>query len=141
MSKKIPDIVPLREMKIWQSDDGRRIEVFSKKKEVKYIHRPQEVNEGEVPEFNAQDVIYVGCAQIGTPVGFKEIKFEIVAESLEEAFEKYHEYATAAADSLRKQIEELREKQQSSIVPASSVDLEAIDAIARQSEDRSIIIP
>lgn len=141
MSKKIPQTVPLRSMKIYQSDDGRRIEVFEKFKDIKYYHRPSEVGNTEIPDFNADNVIFVGCAQIGTPMGFKDIKFEIVASSLEEAFEKYHENAMAAADSLREQIEELKEKQQSSIKLASESDLNAIDEIARKSEEGSIIIP
>jgi len=144
MDKKIPTKVPLRKMEIWQTDDGRRIEAFNKTGSVTYIHREDVGDQEKAPSFNAPDVLYVGVAQIGTPQGMKEIKFEISATSVEEAFDNYHENAMIAVEELKKQILEARQNRQENVVPnivqATENDLHEIDEVAKDAGD-NIIIP
>lgn len=141
MDKKMPIKVPLRQMEVWQTDDGRRIEVFKKTGDVKYVHREDLGDSGKVPSFNAPDSLFVGVAQIGTPQGMKEIKFEINAASVEDAFDNYHDNAMVAVEELRKQILQARDEYQKTIVTANENDLNAIDEASKEHGAGNIIIP
>jgi hypothetical protein len=63
-----------------------------------------------------------------TPVGPKEVKFEIKAQTIEEAFSKYYKLADEAVGELEKRIRsamEEQKKRESKIetVPAAALDL------------------
>jgi len=61
-------------------------------------------------------VLYVGQAQLLTPVGALPISFEIEADSLEAALEKYGDAAQEAVDRAVQELQELRREAASSIV-------------------------
>ena len=61
-------------------------------------------------------VIYIGQAQLLTPVGAVPLSFEIPANSLDEAARKFSEAAGAAVEETQKELEELRREAASSIV-------------------------
>ncbi len=60
--------------------------------------------------------IYMGATQIMTPAGALPINFEIEAESLAEAAEKFGELAKNQMDETIKELQELQRQQASSIV-------------------------
>ncbi len=61
-------------------------------------------------------VIYVGETQLMTPVGALPLAFEIEADSLGQASEKFAGYAAFAVERAVKELQELRRQQSSSIV-------------------------
>jgi len=61
-------------------------------------------------------VIYVGETQLMTPVGALPLAFEIEADSLGKAAEKFAEVAAVAVERAVKELQELRRQQSSSIV-------------------------
>ena len=61
-------------------------------------------------------VIYVGETQLMTPVGALPLAFEIEADSLGRAAEKFAEVASVAVERAVKELQELRRQQSSSIV-------------------------
>jgi hypothetical protein len=61
-------------------------------------------------------VIYVGYAQLLTPVGALPISFEIEAASLGEAIEKFGPAAQAAVERTVKELRELQREAASSII-------------------------
>ncbi len=63
-----------------------------------------------------RDVIYSGQTQILTPAGSLPIGFEIKAQSLAEAVEKFSECAKEAIADTVREIEEMRRQAASSIV-------------------------
>ena len=65
---------------------------------------------------DARDVVYVGQAQIMTPMGALPVSFEIEASSLEQAVEGYADAAKDAIDNTIKELKELQRQAQSSIV-------------------------
>lgn len=65
---------------------------------------------------DTRPVLYVGQAQLMTPVGALPLAFEIEASSLNEAIEKYPELAQIALDKTMEELKELRRQQASSIV-------------------------
>ena len=120
------ETVPVREVKVYQTDDGRRIEVFSLCGSVKYIHHEGE----EIPNkgFSKEDTIYIGTVHIMTEVGPREIKFEINGvKSKEEAFDRYHEIATLAVEEMKQRWEEHKKEMESQIITAPADALDAID--------------
>lgn len=64
----------------------------------------------------ARAVIYVGQAQLLTPVGALPLSFEIDARSLKEAIERFPEAAKVAVDQAVEELKELRREASSSIV-------------------------
>jgi len=64
----------------------------------------------------ARKVVYVGETQLMTPVGALPLAFEIEAESLGRAAEKFAEVAAVAVERAVKELQELRRQQSSSIV-------------------------
>lgn len=64
----------------------------------------------------ARPVLYVGGAQLLTPVGSLPLSFEIQAGSLAEAMEKFPEAAQQAVEQAVKELQELRREAASSIV-------------------------
>ena len=69
-----------------------------------------------------RSVIYIGQAQLLTPVGAVPLSFEIPANSLEEAALKFSEAAGTAVEETQKELEELRREAASSIVVPRSGD-------------------
>jgi hypothetical protein len=61
-------------------------------------------------------VIYVGETQLMTPMGALPLAFEIEADSLGLAAEKFAEVAAVAVERAVKELQELRRQQSSSIV-------------------------
>lgn len=65
-------------------------------------------------------VIYLGQTQVLTPAGALPLTFEIDADSLEQAVERFGDHAKQALESTVKRLEEMRREQASSlIVPGS----------------------
>ncbi len=61
-------------------------------------------------------VLYVGQAQLMTPMGALPLVFDIEATSLDDALEKYPENAQVALDKTMEELKEMRRQQASSIV-------------------------
>jgi hypothetical protein len=64
----------------------------------------------------ARKALYVGQAQIMTPAGVLPLSFEIDAQGLGEACEKFADGAKVAFDETMKELQEMRRQQASSIV-------------------------
>jgi hypothetical protein len=64
----------------------------------------------------ARPVVYIGEAQLMTPVGALPINFPIEAKTLAEAVAKYGEAARAAVERAMKELQEMRRQQASSLV-------------------------
>jgi hypothetical protein len=64
----------------------------------------------------ARKVLYVGETQLMTPVGALPLAFEIEADSLGTAAEKFAEFAAVAVERAVKELQEMRRQQSSSIV-------------------------
>ena len=64
----------------------------------------------------ARKVLYVGEAQLLSPVGALPITFEIDATSLGDAAEKFAEGATVGVERAIRELQELRREQSSNIV-------------------------
>jgi len=125
--------IPMREKKIYQSDDGRYIEVFSKVGEVDFQQEKCE----EVPEFSNDEKIYVGLIQIPVGPSLKEIKFEIAGvKTLEEAFDKFIGLAQPAAEQFYKMLQE--KMAQSQLV--TSADPSILKKLDEQQQKGKIII-
>lgn len=68
----------------------------------------------------ARAVLYVGQAQLMTPMGTIPLSFELDAGSLSEAVEKFPEAAEEAVERTAKELEEMRREAASSLyVPGS----------------------
>jgi len=61
-------------------------------------------------------VVYVGETQLMTPVGALPLAFEIEADSLGQASERFAEKAAAAVERAVRELQEMRRQQSSSIV-------------------------
>ncbi|UCE90066.1 MAG: hypothetical protein JSW10_04390 [Pseudomonadota bacterium] len=64
----------------------------------------------------ARKVLYAGQAQLLTPVGTLPLSFEIDADSLADAIEKFAGAAQIAVDQTMKELQEMRREAASSIV-------------------------
>ena len=64
----------------------------------------------------ARKVLYVGETQLMTPVGALPLAFEIEADSLGVAAEKFAEFAAVAVERAVRELQEMRRQQSSSIV-------------------------
>jgi hypothetical protein len=64
----------------------------------------------------ARPVIFVGQAQVMTPMGALPISFELDADSLNVAVEKFGEAAENAVQQTMRELQELRREQASSLV-------------------------
>lgn len=67
-------------------------------------------------EDTARTVLYVGQAQMMTPAGALPLTFEIEAESLSEAVEKFGDGAAQALEETMKELQEMRRQQASQIM-------------------------
>jgi hypothetical protein len=64
----------------------------------------------------SRPVLYVGQTQVLTPAGSLPLSFEIPAQSLEEAVQKFGAQAEVALTSTMRRLEELRREAASSII-------------------------
>ncbi len=94
--------------------DLYREETFTDRK-VGTIRRLTPVTTDGSPDKGRQ-VIYIGQAQLLTPVGAVPLTFEIGARSFAEAIEKFSEAAKVAVDHTVEELQELRREAASSIV-------------------------
>jgi hypothetical protein len=65
---------------------------------------------------SARPVIYVGQAQVMTPMGAVPISFELEAATLDAAIEKFGASAEQAVQQTMRELQELRREQASSLV-------------------------
>ena len=65
---------------------------------------------------SAREVVYIGQAQLMTPMGALPLAFEIEAKSLADAISHYPAEAKKAVDNTMSELQELRRQQASSIV-------------------------
>jgi hypothetical protein len=114
--------VPMREMKVYQTDDGRRVEVFEKIDVVKYD--PGDSEEAE-RSFSPDKQLFIGAVHVMTQQGPKEIKFSIEATDIKNAFDKFHTAANAAVAELERRFKKAMEEERSHIqtVPAGALNL------------------
>jgi len=118
------EIVPVRELKVYQTDDGRRVEVFSSCGSVDAMQNTEKASR----EFSKQDNIYIGVVHIMTEDGPKEIKFEISdISTIEEAFGKYHEMAGKSIKEMEERWNEQQKEEENQIITAPADALRSID--------------
>lgn len=135
--------IPVRELKVFQTDNGMRVERWSKVSEVK-----KQAEEGEESDYRTETDLFVGVVQILTNQGPKELKYEIKASSIDEAFKNYVPFARAAIETHQKQMQEFirqqqlqEEEQENQIVTAPAEALRAIDKIQKQRSEGGLLIP
>ncbi|HET7370647.1 MAG TPA: hypothetical protein VFK45_07410 [Gammaproteobacteria bacterium] len=63
-----------------------------------------------------RDILYVGQTQLMTPMGALPVSFEIEADSLQHAAERFAEYAQGAVEDTMNRLNEMRREAASSIV-------------------------
>ena len=79
--------LPVREVKIFQIEDGRRIEEHKIVKNMSVeVDIEEDVNENDI---NNKEIGYIGIASFSTPAGPQEIKFPIEANDITTAFSKF----------------------------------------------------
>lgn len=70
-----------------------------------------------------RNTLFVGQAQMLTPMGAIPLNFEIEADTLEAAIEKFPEEANQALERTAQELQELRREQASSIVVPGAGDM------------------
>lgn len=95
-------------------EDLYQEEVFTDRKSGSIRRLTPVKSDGEIDI--ARAVIYVGQAQLLTPMGAVPLSFEIEANSLDEAAIRFADAASAAIEETKKELEELRREAASSIV-------------------------
>lgn len=104
--------IPIRKVNIYQSEDGRKIE-----RHKTILEEIVEIDDqNEIPDFNPNEVIYIGAASLSTDIGIQEIKFPIPANSIKDAFSKFVFC-----------LKEILETTENQIIQASESDLNIID--------------
>lgn len=91
-----------------------REDVFTDRR-VGTIHRMTPVK-SDGSEDDSRQVVWVGQAQMMTPAGTLPLHFELEAENLQQAVERFGEAARKAADETMERLKELRREAASSIV-------------------------
>ena len=97
--------VPIRKLSSYQSDDGRKIEEWTKTGIVK-----DQVEDKVDFEENKEEIVYVGVLHIFTPQGPKEIKFQMPVKTIQEGFERYVEFGSLAMKEIEAKINERNKK-------------------------------
>ena len=101
-----------------QADDLYREEVITDRR-VGSIRRLTPITT-DGSDDSTRAVLYVGQAQLMTPMGTIPLSFELEAQSLSEAVEKFPQAAQEAVERTAKELEEMRREAASSIyVPGS----------------------
>jgi len=117
--------VPMRKLEVYQTDDGRRVEVFP-------IVGSVALDTDNDEEFAGQNfsdkTIFVGVVHIPSPSGPQEIKFEIPGvDTTEAAFDKYYDFVSKAVEGIRKRMIQRQEEADKQIITAPAGALDAID--------------
>jgi hypothetical protein len=117
--------VPMRKLEVYQTDDGRRVEVFPIVGSVEL----DTANDEEAAGQNFSDkTIFVGVVHIPSPSGPQEIKFEIPGVGTPEAaFEEYYDFASKAVEEIRKRMAQKQEDESKKIVTAPAGALDALE--------------
>lgn len=125
-------------MTVYQTDDGRRIEMFEEVSRVEYDARAASDEDQAEPEFSDKPVFFAGVVPIMTNQGPKEIKFEIPdVKTIDEAFGQFFDRADKVMEELQSREREMREKANSpKIVAASTQTLQALDEAFEGDEER-----
>lgn len=119
-------LIPLRQLTVYQLDDGRRIEEFRK---VGVVEETIDETKQQVPTFTDLSSIFVGVVHVQTPLGPKEVKFEIDgAANINDAFGRYIEMAHAAIKTLQERINQ--QARQVQAAPAGA--LQALERAQQQ---------
>jgi hypothetical protein len=109
--------VALRKLETIKTDDGRIVEDWVKIGEVEIDKNDPRGDMSEETFNTDKDHVYVGVVHTFTQItGPKEIKFEIDEDTLEEAFDKYVEYADRAVQEFQSELEKYIEQQRNQIV-------------------------
>ena len=115
--------IPYRKVDIYESDDGRRVHVYTKQGELETEFSDNE----ELPEqldISKEEVLYMGLLQLQFIDGNRDIPFVIPeATSVDDAFHKFNEVAPGIIND----IYEKEKASENQVVPASETDLMAID--------------
>lgn len=128
--KAIPIVkmIPVRSKKTFQADDGRRVEEYTKVKEIETVVE----EDAPLPEGMETDPLYIGAVFVVGPNGVpQEIKFNIDAKDMDEAFGKFHDTAKETMDQMRQEMMK-QQAQSEQIVPATARDMENIEQSVRQ---------
>lgn len=72
--------------------------------------------DGDGKQDSTREVLYVGQSQIMTPAGTLPLSFEIKAQSLQEAVEKFGDEARKAVDDTMERLKQLRREAASSLI-------------------------
>jgi hypothetical protein len=105
--------------KIEMDPEGLYVEESFTDRRVGNVQRLSPVKSDGQPDA-ARPTLYIGQTQVMTPAGALPLSFEIEAESLESAIEKFGANAQQALADTMRQLEEMRREQASSlIVPGS----------------------
>ena len=102
--------VPVREIKIYQADDSSKIEEhkikFIIEQEVDISTNEEKEIIGKVLEMAEIDIIYIGCFELQQveEIGTHELKFPIIADSIEEAFQNFAQSLAEFSEENRNQI-------------------------------------
>ena len=117
--------VPIRRVEDYQSEDGRRVQVYTKVGEVE----TEFVDDEDVEEhldISKEQVVYMGVLQLQFATSSRDLPFLIPdATSIADAFNKFNDIAKGVTEDV---YEKLREEQ-NQVVPASEMDLGAIENI------------
>ena len=105
----------LREIKVYQTDDGRKIEEHKLIRKIE-LEIPKDFEIENIDE----NIIYIGEGQLSIQGMGQTVKFPIEAKNLEDAFNKFY-------DSL----EEIMQDAQSNIIEMSEQDLQNLDQIKK----------
>tara|TARA_Y100000310_G_C20701199_1_gene830034 strand:- start:62 stop:460 length:399 start_codon:yes stop_codon:yes gene_type:complete len=118
--------IAIREIKVYQSDDGRKIEEH---KITTTVNPPESIDEEyweHVKDIADKDVLYFGSMLIETSMGNSEVKFHIEgAENLQDAYGKIDAEAEKAMTKIQKEMEQ----QQNQIVTAAPNDMDILNSI------------
>ena len=117
--------VPMRKLEVYQTDDGRRVEVFPICGSVA-LDTANDDDEEAGQNFSDK-TIFVGVVHIPSPSGPQEIKFEIPGvDTPEAAFDKYYEFASRAVEEIRSRMKQKQEEMDRQIVTAPAGALDAL---------------
>jgi len=113
--------IAIREVKVYQTDDGKKIEEHKTILKCKPSSPIEEDDWEQIKDIVDKDNLYFGCMTVQTPMGSSEIKFHIEdAINLIDAYEKIEEHSEKAITQLKQDISD----HQNQIVTANPGDLD-----------------
>ena len=136
--------ISYREMQVFQTDDGRRVEVYTTQGTVDFsmpdaASNPEDLN---LDHLDNQEILYIGVLHLHSPHGgTREIKFTIPnVNGIEEALSQYYVNADKAIEEIKQRSQMDQEAQDSQIL---QVPAEALDQLNEMDPDGSgnILIP